>query len=86
MSVPSDLSTHNQIIRADQLKSQGYIDAIKDWTVNQKMVLNKNKTKEMIINFTENYKFSTRHKIGDEALEVVDHSKLLGVIVSNNLK
>jgi predicted Zn-dependent protease len=86
LSVPSDLPTHNQIIQADQLKSQGYLDAIKDWTANQKMVLNKKKTKAMIVNFTENYQFATRLKIDDEALEVVDHTKLLGVIISNDFK
>ena len=86
MSVPSDLPTHNQIIQADQLKSQGYLDAIKDWTANQKMVLNKKKTKAMIVNFTDNYQFANRLKIDDEALEVVDHTKLLGVIISNDLK
>ena len=40
----------------------------------------------MIFNFTDNYQFSTRLTLENETLEVVKEAKLLGVIVSNDLK
>ena len=40
----------------------------------------------MIFNFTENFQFSTRLKIKDENVEVVDTTKLLGTIITNDLK
>ena len=49
-SVPSDVAEHNQIIPAECLKSQEYLDKIKQWTDNQKMVLNQKKTKLMVFN------------------------------------
>ena len=85
-SVPSDIPTHNQIIPADQLKSQKYINDINEWTKNQKMILNKNKTKVMIFNFTNNYNFTTRLELDNQNIEVVSKTKLLGVIVTDDLK
>ena len=55
------------------------------WTENQKMMINKKKTKTMIFNFTENLRFSTRLHIKDENIDIVDHTKLLGTIVSSDL-
>ena len=40
----------------------------------------------MIFNYTRNYKFSTRLAIEGDVLETVDEAKLLGTIVSNDLK
>ena len=48
-SVPSDIPAHNQFIPSEHLKSQAYLDQIKKWTDNQKMVLNEKKTKVMIL-------------------------------------
>ena len=50
------------------------------------MILNQKKTKVMIFNFTENYQFSTRLTLKDEKLEIVDKAKLLGVIITDDLK
>ena len=63
-----------------------YLDRIKEWTENQKMVLNQKKTKVMLFNFTDNHKFTTTLALNGENLEVVSQAKLLGVIISNNLK
>ena len=86
LSVPSDLPEHNQIIPANQLKSQEYLEWIKDWTDKQKMILNQKKTKLMVFNFTDNYQFGTRLTLDNQNLEIVDKAKLLGVIISNDLK
>ena len=85
-SVPSDIPVHNQFIPAEHLKSQEYLEKIKEWTDNQKMVLNQKKNKVMIFNFTDNYKFTARLALNDENLDVVKQAKLLGVIITDDLK
>ena len=37
--VPSNIPTHNQIIKSDNLKSQKYLHIINDWTENEKIKL-----------------------------------------------
>ena len=86
VSVPSDIPDHNQYIPQENLESQQYLEKITDWTQNQKMILNQKKTKLMIFNFTEKYKFGTRLTLNGENLEIVDKAKLLGVIITNDLK
>ena len=54
--------------------------------VNQKMLENENKSKTIIFNYTNNYKFTTRLKINDKPLEVIDSKRLLGTIISDDLK
>ena len=41
LSVPSDIPIHNQFIPSINLNSQKYIENIKLWTQNKKMILNK---------------------------------------------
>ena len=50
------------------------------------MRFNKNKIEVMIFNFTTDYQFSTRLYIEDFLIEIVDQTKLLGTIVSSDLK
>ena len=50
------------------------------------MILNQKKTKVMIFNFTDKYKFTANLELNDEKLEVVNQAKLLGVIISDDLK
>ena len=56
--IPSDLPLHNQYIPVQNLKSQNLLDAVNNWTVNQKINVNPKKTKNMIFNFINKYKFS----------------------------
>ena len=63
---------HNQFIPAEFLKSQDYLNKIKEWTDKQKMMLNQKKTKVMIFNFTNNYQFTTDLKLNEEELEIID--------------
>ena len=44
------------------------------------------KSKTILFNFTRNYQFSTRLAIEGQVLEIVQKTKLLGTIVSNDLK
>ena len=85
MHVPSDVPVHNQFIPATNLKSQDWLEKINQWTVEQKMLINEKKTKSLIFNFTEKYQFSTRLFLNDEILEVLESTKLLGTIISNDL-
>ena len=84
--VPSNIPDHNQYIAPESLKSQKWLDEISKWTEDQKMMINESKCKTMIFNFTNNYKFTTNLKINNKSLEVIDSTKLLGTILSNDLK
>ena len=83
--VPSDVPTDGFFVDARNLLSQGYLDEINKWTINQKMLINNKKTKAMIVNFTNNHQFTTRLKLNNMNIEVVDHMKILGTIVTNDL-
>ena len=50
------------------------------------MKLNHKKSSAMIFNFTEKYQFNTRLSIEDSKLEVQKKCKLLGVIITDNLR
>ena len=68
------------------LKSQEYINQIQALTINQKMELNEEKTKAMIFNFSRTKQFYTRLTLKKQNIETVKHIKLLGTIISDNLK
>ena len=84
--VPSDIIEGNQFIPAVNLKSQGYLEEISEWTKAQKMKLNQSKCKNMVFNFSKNYQFSTRLKVDNERIETVKEMKLLGTILTDDLK
>ena len=84
--IPSDIPSHNQFIPPEQLQYQDWLNNIDEWTENQKIMINSKKTKTMIFNFTDNFQFTTRLKLKDENIEVIDSTKLLGTFISNNLK
>ena len=84
--VPNNIPVHNQIIRGDKLKSQRYIEEISEWTDKNKMVLNVKKTKNMIINFTNNHQFTTDIRLKGQSLEIVKEHCVLGTWLTNDLK
>ena len=84
--VPSDIHTHNQIIPSCNLKSQQWLNELSDWTQNQKMKINCEKTKTMIFNFTEKYQFGTKLEIDGTPIEVIESTQLLGTIISKDLR
>ena len=49
------------------------------------MKLNKEKTKLMIFNQTVKYQFSTRIFIEDTLLEIIEETKLLGILITSDL-
>ena len=84
--VPNDLKEDNQFIHPKDLKSQTYLDEINQWTKDHKMKLNSKKTKSMVFNFTNKYQFRTRMKVDNEIIETVENTKLLGTVISSDLK
>ena len=50
------------------------------------MVLNENKTKTMIFNYTNNYQFSTSLKINEKNIDVINSTRLLGTIIQKDLR
>ena len=84
--IPSDVPQHNQYIPSENLESQEWLNKINQWTINQKMMVNEKKTKTMIFNYTNNYQFTTRLSINDKPIEVINSTKLLGTIITDDLK
>ena len=84
--VASDIPTNSYFIPPNNLISQKQINDIDSWTEKQKMLLNSEKTKNMIFNFTNDYQFTTRMGLHNKNIEVLDSTKLLGTIISNDLK
>ena len=62
------------------------MDKIQQWTQHNKMKLNGKKTKLMVINFTRNYQFSSRIYLENELIEIIEETKLLGCVLSSDLK
>ena len=64
--------------------------AVKDihkFSIKHNMKLNPKKCKEMLINFMQNDNFTTRPIVlGNNTVECVTTYKLLGIIISNDLK
>ena len=84
--VPNDIPVNNGFITNKNLCTQGNIDKISEWTNKNKMMLNQKKSSIMCFNFTQNYQFTSRITMGDQVLPVVQQTKLLGVIVTDDLK
>ena len=68
-AVRSDI--HNQFIPAEHLKTEEYLEKIKDWTTKQKMILNQKKTNVMIFNFKYKYKFTTNINLNNENIRIL---------------
>jgi len=82
VKVSSEIPVHSQFIPSDNLKTQKYVETINDWTEKNKMVLNPKKTK----NFSKNHQFTTNIKLKGGNIEIVDETKLLGTIITSDLK
>ena len=50
------------------------------------MKVNEMKTKNLIFNFSKDHHFSTQLKLNGETVETVNSARLLGTILSSNLK
>ena len=84
--VPSDIPAHNQLIVPENLQTSKYLEDISNWTNKMKMRLNEKKTKSMIFNFSKKNQFTTKLSVNNKLLEIVNEAKLLGTIVTSDLK
>ena len=84
--VPNDLDINKHYIAPENFETTKHLKYISDWTDTQKMKLNTKKTNNMIFNFTDNYQFSTRMSINNEKIDIVEKTKLLGTVITNDLK
>ena len=85
LNVASDIPQNGYIIPNENLNTQDYLNKICDWTNENKMKLNKKKSKAMIFNFTKNYQFTSRTVMDDEVITVIKETKLLGVMINDSL-
>ena len=85
-TVPSHIPAHNQFIDSNNLKSQEYLNKISEWTDQNLMALNVKKTKSMVFNFSRNCQFTTDILLNNERIEMVEQAKLLGTILTRDLK
>ena len=85
MQVPSDLSPEDLYLPPQNIQTQSHLNQISKWTDDHEMLLNSAKTKYMLINFCHSAQFQTRLFIKNTLLEQVRETKLLGVIISDDL-
>ena len=84
--VASDISIeHNQYLPQSNIKSQNYLDSLSNWTHSNLMKLNAEKSKFMVVNFTEKFQFNTRLSLENQHLEQVRETRLLGVVINDKL-
>jgi hypothetical protein len=83
--VASDIGVDQLYLPSQNVLSQSYMDRICDWTESKKMLLNEDKSKIMIFNFTKNFQFSTRVLLNDKILEIIHETRILGTILSSDL-
>ena len=83
--VPSNVPTHNQVIKGSNLKSQSQLEMINKWTKEKKMKLNVKKTKNMLFNFSKKHQFSTNLTLMNEEIEMVKETSLLGTIITDQI-
>ncbi len=84
--VPSNIATHCQFIPNEHLKTQKYLEDIDRWTEENKMRLNEKKTQNIVFNFTKDHQFTSEISLKNEKLVTVKQTKLLGVIITDDLK
>ena len=84
--VASDIGTDQLFLPSENVESQQFMDNICEWTNLQKMKLNKNKSKVMVFNCTRKFQFSTRIHLNDTLLETINETRLLGTVLSSDLK
>ena len=82
-----DDSSISETVQKDEISHiQSTVDEFVCKSKTEKFVLNERKCKEMRISFTKSEKDFSPVKINNVPLEVVQHAKILGLNVSDNLK
>ena len=82
----SDIGTNKIFLSNKNILSQQYLNRIETWAGDMKMKLNVKKSNVMVFNFTEDYQFNTRLYLENTLLEIIAEAKLLGTIITSDLK
>ena len=77
---------HGHQLPPERSLLQTRLNQIEEYSQIHKLKINKDKTKVMAFNFSTKYDFMPKLTIGGEQLEVVESTKLLGVMISSDLK
>ena len=77
---------HGHVLPPESSQLQNRLNQIKEYSEIHQLKINESKTKVMTFNFSNKYDFLPKLFIGDNQLEVVESAKLLGVILSSDLK
>ena len=83
--VTADIGIGNKFLPPNNIQSQQYTQNIEQWTNQKQMKLNVEKSKIMVINFTKNYQVNTRIYMEQKLLEQVHETRLLGVVLRDDL-
>ena len=62
------------------------LEKVQEYARNHEMKIDFSKTKFMLFNTTVNYDFVPQYRAGDNELETTEEMKLLGIVISNDLK
>ena len=84
--VASDIGVDDQYLSNENLNMQLYLDKLVQWSNDHQMKINPQKTKLMVINFSKKHQFATRVYLENQLLEIVSETKLLGCIITSDLK
>ena len=85
LQVPSDIPPDFKYLPPKNTNMQTFLDKINEWSESHEMKLNPTKTKYMITNFCSSHQFKTRLSINNSLLEQVVETKLLGVIIRDDM-
>ena len=83
--VPSDVPPEMAFLSPKNFKTQSHLDKICKWTSDNEMLLKLKKSKYMIVNYCDSYQFKTRLTINNSLIEQVSQTRLLGVIIQEDL-
>ena len=84
--VASDIGIEQAFLPPENFQGQTSLNAVEKWTKENKTELNIEKSKVMIFNFTHDYQFSSRLYLGGQLLEIIEETKLLGTVITSDLK
>jgi len=84
--VASDVGIEHKFLPPQNFNGQHSLRQIEVWTKNNKTKLNSKKSNYMIFNFIDDHQFATRMFLDKNLLENVLETKLLGTIVTSDLK
>ena len=81
-----DTSVSEVVPKNSTSDTQIAVDYVQDWSTDNSLHLNDSKCKELLINFNHAENSFQRVKVKENELELVSHAKILGLVVSCDLK